>query len=294
VPLPHGEMSRRRMGASVPRRLGAGRAQHGGGCNRGSRSQASGFDKASMSFEKSRGRRGSLNFERKTRAFDESAAPKGAVQAKQEVLDAKKPDILGVGKPGWNNSVACENMSRFPDRTLMRQLSKFDSIKRADYNFRGEQLDWKDQRMYVPTPNKFEFNERHDASAKRLSMPPALSRTEFPVHSALISKTRWDSATGHGGDPYAAEKAHEAKGAAMLQFALENSARRQPKRRECLIHREERFQQEARAAKAERLKAEARGEVWQPPPRPLSGPDALEMTRQVPVLKTTTWSLAGF
>jgi len=42
--------------------------------------------------------------------------------------------------------------------------------------------------MYVPTPNKFEFNERHDASAKRLSMPPALSRTEFPVHSALISK----------------------------------------------------------------------------------------------------------
>jgi len=146
VPLPHGEMSRRRMGASVPRRLGAGRAQHGGGCNRGSRSQASGFDKASMSFEKSRGRRGSLNFERKTRAFDESAAPKGviqtcfqcessqvsechplgtqAVQAKQEVLDAKKPDILGVGKPGWNNSVACENMSRFPDRTLMRQLSK--------------------------------------------------------------------------------------------------------------------------------------------------------------------------
>ena len=62
----------------------------------------------------------------------------------------------------------------------------------------------------------------------------------------------------------------------------------------CQVEREERYMREARAVKAERLKAEARGEVWQPPPPPLSGPDALEMTRQVPALKTTTWSLAGF
>ena len=58
--------------------------------------------------------------------------------------------------------------------------------------------------------------------------------------------------------------------------------------------REERFQSEARSAKAERLKAEARGDVWRPPPPPMSGQDTLEMTRQVPALKTTTWSLAGF
>lgn len=62
----------------------------------------------------------------------------------------------------------------------------------------------------------------------------------------------------------------------------------------CQVEREERYMREARAVKAERLKAEARGEVWQPPPPPLSGPDALEMSRQVPALKTTTWSLAGF
>ena len=62
----------------------------------------------------------------------------------------------------------------------------------------------------------------------------------------------------------------------------------------CQVEREERHMREARAVKAERLKSEARGEVWQPPPPPLSGPDALEMSRQVPVLRTTTWSLAGF
>ena len=108
-------------------------------------------------------------------------------------------------------------MQRFPDRPKMRQLSKvrvaccvpvccrapptcvvcarqFDSIKRADYNFRGEQLDWQDKRMYVPRGNKNEFNERQDSSTHRLSVPPALSRTEFPVHSALISKVPWPAA----------------------------------------------------------------------------------------------------
>jgi len=247
-----------------------------------------------MSLEKSRGRRGTVNFERSARAFDESAGPPAAVAAKREVQEAKKPDLLGVSRSGWNSSTASENMQRFPDRPKMRQLSKFDSIKRADYNFRGEQLDWQDKRMYVPRANKNEFNERHDSGTHRLSVPPALSRTEFPVHSALISKTRWDGATGSGGDPYAAEKAHEAKGLAMLQFARDNSGRRPSRTRETLVEREERHMREARAVKAERLKSEARGEVWRPPPPPLSGPDALEMSRQVPVLRTTTWSLAGF
>jgi|TARA_B110001469_G_scaffold53458_1_gene51611 hypothetical protein len=60
------------------------------------------------------------------------------------------------------------------------------------------------------------------------------------------------------------------------------------------MERQDRHTREARAVKAERLKAEARGEVWQAPPPPLLGPDALEMSRQVPALRTTTWSLAGF
>ena len=41
---------------------------------------------------------------------------------------------------------------------------------------------------------------------------------------------------------------------------------------------------------------EAGGGVWRPPEAdgpPLSGPDALEMSRQVPCKKVTTWSLGG-
>ena len=56
-----------------------------------------------------------------------SVACSQAVQAKRDVLEANKPDLLGVSKPGWNNCVASENMSRFPDRPLMRQLAKVHS-----------------------------------------------------------------------------------------------------------------------------------------------------------------------
>ena len=69
--------------------------------------------------------------------------------------------------------------------------------------------------------------------------PPPANRSDAPC--APRSQTRWDGATGSGGDPYAAEKAHEAKGLAMLQFARENSARydmrRQSRTRETLVRR---------------------------------------------------------
>jgi hypothetical protein len=177
-----------------------------------------------------------------------------------------------------------------PNRPAWVCARQFDSIKRADYNFRGEQLDWQDKRIYVPRPNKNEFNERYDSSAHRLSVPPALSRTEFPAHSALISKvrspapfpppstghgspvppesdvlctpcsqTRWDGATGSGGDPYAAEKAHEAKGLAMLQFARENSARKPPKSRESLVRRRACSSRACRSSRASGSRACRRG-----------------------------------
>ena len=142
-----------------------------------------------------------------------------AVQAKREVKEACKLDLLGVSRSGWDHSVACENMSRFPDRPMLRQLAKvrvawgvlgaadpyqrvrvcaqFDSLKRADHNFRAEQLDWQDKRVYVPATSKFEFNERHDGGTSRLSVPPALSRTEHPTHSALIAKVPSPALTLH-------------------------------------------------------------------------------------------------
>lgn len=227
--------------------------------------------------------------------------------------------------------------------------------------------------MYVPRGNKNEFNERQDSSTHRLSVPPALSRTEFPVHSALISKVPWPAAfplpstwisratrlmccirrarrldgtarPGPGETPTLRRRHTRPK--AWPCCSLPATTRRASRRRHarpwcaaapavvapaagvggssgrgsgawwwhaqpsvllrdtaapahhylavCQVEREGRFQREARAVKAERLKSEARGEVWQPPPPPLSGPDALEMSRQVPALRTTTWSLAGF
>ena len=48
--------------------------------------------------------------------------------AKKEVQAAKVPDLLGVSKAGWNNSTLSENMKIFPDRPMMRQLSKVRSV----------------------------------------------------------------------------------------------------------------------------------------------------------------------
>ena len=64
--------------------------------------------------------------------------------SKREVKVERVPDLLGSQKPGWNNSTLSENMSgkhTFPDRPMMRQLAKYDSHKRADFNFRAEELE---------------------------------------------------------------------------------------------------------------------------------------------------------
>ena len=41
------------------------------------------------------------------------------------------------------------------------------------------------------------------------------------MHTALISKERWDPATGHGGDPYAADKERERQRQQQVKAALE-------------------------------------------------------------------------
>jgi hypothetical protein len=172
--------------------------------------------------------------------------------AKKEVKAAKLPDPLGINKAGWNSSTMSENMLRFPDRPMMRQLSAYDSHKRADYNYRAEQLDSKATAMYIPRPSKFQTNERA-LDMPRLSQPHLISRCEFPVHSALEGKPRWDPATGHGGDPYGVEKAQRKVLERERLEAIEYSRRHAPKERaESLVQREERYMKEQRAAKAAR------------------------------------------
>ena len=160
------------------------------------------------SFERSRGKRSNLNFERTARAFDESAVPAHNLAAKKEVKAAKRPDLLLAGRPGWNQSTLSENMKRFPDRPLCRQNFKYDAPKRADYNFRAEVLEHADRAMYMPRESKFEYSERRvTAPGLQLANPPPLSRVEFPNHPELAratasgEKKRWDGATGAGGDP---------------------------------------------------------------------------------------------
>lgn len=245
---------------------------------------------------------------------------------------AKIPDRLNAKKAGWNISTISDNMYRFPDRPDMRTLSKYDSHKRADYNYRAETLDSTATAMYIPRPNKFQANER-SLDIPRLDEPHHISRCEFPVHPALEGKPRWDPATGHGGDPYGVEKAQRKVLERERVEALEYSQKHPPKNRtESLVQREERFMREQRERKAQ-LKAQAqlpgggtlgatgyaaalsssfsdtfRARDTSPPgdatrmsygagTLPTFGPSGhtgIEPYMRVPALKQTTWSLGGF
>lgn len=228
------------------------------------------------------------------------------------------PDLLGDRPAGWNASTVSVNMCRFPDRAMMRQLSKYDSHKRADYNFRAEELDHTATITYIPRTSKLEHNERA-FDVPRLQEPHHISRIEFPVHSALEGKPRWDPATGHGGDPYGVELAQRRVLERERVEALEYSKRHPPKaRNETLIEREARFMRERREEK----KA-ARSSSTTPPAHftgmwgtgstamsgetqplgysfaagtapPLEALEADILAHQVPVRKQTTWSLGSF
>ena len=234
--------------------------------------------------------------------------------------NAKVPDLIGIKKNGWNNSTLSENMSgkhNFPDRPMMRQLSAYDSHKRADYNYRAEQLDSKATAKYIPRPSKFEHNERA-LDVDKQSRPFGISRCEFPVHAALEGKPRWDPATGAGGDPYGVEKAQKIVLERERVEALAYSRSYKFKKpTQTLVERETAFIEQQRAAKAAmRASAAAPGGLgasgmasgmgasigaasWMAG-NTLGGGSYLDSSavihpsQQVPVRKTTTWSLGGF
>jgi len=255
------------------------------------------------SLEKSRGARSQINFGLTANAFDEEAVPQKALAARMRVKTAKIPVRLSVGKPGWDQSVVPDGFKTFPERPLLRTLSKYDAHKRADYNFRAEVLDNTERRMYVPAcTSKFEYSERHILTPdQRAGAPPALSRFEYGIHPNLEGKVRWDeSTTGDGGgDPYAATKARERRATAELDSAMRNSRRRgPPSGRVGLMTQYEAQLEEQRSVKMERRKLEAAGHTVAWTGRynytaPLSEADAREMSRSVPVRKVTTWSLGS-
>jgi len=251
------------------------------------------------SFEKSRGRRAQITFDVHTNVFDEEAVPPLALAARMRVKSAKVQDRLNAARPDWNQSVVPDHFKVFPERPLMRTLSKFDSHKRADYNFRAEVLDNTERRMYVPAGgSKFQYSERHILSAdQRAAAPPRLVRTEYGVHPDIVGKARWDPSSGVVGDQYAARKARERQAQSELDDAIRNSQRRAPTRRVGILAEYQAQLEQQRATKLERRKLEAAGHTvswtracWT---APISEADALEMSRSVPARKITTWSLGS-
>ena len=199
----------------------------------------------------------SVNFPRGAKAYEKDDIPVHNLMAKKEVLAAKVPDPLGLRAAGWNNSTKSENMMKFPDRQMMRQLAAYDSHKRADFNYRAEELDSVATAKYVPRASKFQVNER-GLDVPKLQEPFGISRCEFPTHSALADKPRWDPSTGAGGDPYGVEKAIRERLEHERVENLEYSRRHPPKQpTETLVQREERFLREQRAAKAAMRAAKA-------------------------------------
>ena len=263
----------------------------------------------------------SVNFPRGAKAYEKDDIPVHNLMAKKEVLAAKVPDPLGLRAAGWNNSTKSENMMKFPDRQMMRQLAAYDSHKRADFNFRAEQLDCVATTKYIPRPSKMQCNERA-LDVPRLQQPHHISRCEFPVHSALEGRPRWDPATGAGGDPFGVEKAMRIRLERERVEALEYSKRHPPKHRnETLIQREESFLRAKRQAKAlARHSATAPGGLAgftsafgntgdaamagfmsgymskaEAAATGVFGAEGADiLASQVPVRKTTTWSLGGF
>lgn len=190
---------------------------------------------------------------------------------------------------------------------------QYDSHKRADYNHRAEQLDSAATTVYIPRMSKMDYNERA-LDVARLQQPHHISRCEFPVHSALEGKPRWDPATGHGGDSASIEK-HEREVLERQRVeCFEYSKRHPPKNRtETLVQREERFLQEQRAAKMTMRTSTAvpgsmsttgflnagntvgsAGSFRFEQTGMLAEEAADILSHQVPVKKQTTWSLGGF
>ena len=151
----------------------------------------------------------------------------------------------------WNASTLIDGTVEA--KVLVRQLAAYDSIKRADVNFRAETLH-RLEADYVPKNSKLTYNERHlcaDARQRLASAPPTTSRTEFPVHPSLDAKPRWDPSTGDGGDPYRAAQLRAQQREEAHRAALGQSRRRPARKgRVGLVEREAAFLEEQRAAKA--------------------------------------------
>lgn len=205
-------------------------------------------------------------------------------------------DILGLQRPGWNPTTYLGH--RFPDRPMQRQLLAYDSVKRADYNYRAEWLDTRSTESFVPRANKFQVSQRdflsdNHRSHPNLIRPPYQRQGEEYVHPRLGAKTPWHSST---------EALTQKEREQLTQLEVERARRRVrtaelSQGRETLVEREARHIEEQRAQKRANAELRAKG-ITPPADAPpsfyhITHEDYAEMAMQVPTRKMTTWSLAS-
>ncbi|KAG8459773.1 hypothetical protein KFE25_014336 [Diacronema lutheri] len=247
-----------------------------------------------MSFEKSRGQRGAVTFAPGSRVFHPDAVPAPARAARREVLDAKKMDILGLGRPGWHSSSSTG--SRFPDRPFQRTLSAYDAPKRADFNHRAEWLDTTSREAYVGRTGKLQVSEREFLSEAHrahpnLVRPPKQRPAEEAVHPRLEGKTRWNGST----EALSAKQLEQLAQSELTQARAARSASAGGAR-ESLQAREARFLEERRAEKRATVQLRAAGLTLQKADAQwynVTKDDLFEMSMQVPAKRITTWSLGS-
>jgi len=249
--------------------------------------------------EKARGRKTTVNFGIDVQAFDPTAVPDHARAAKKFVLQSKKQDVLGVNKCGWDISNATG--VKFPDKPMQRAISAYDSIKRADYNHRAEQLAWKETLRYLPKTNKFHVNQREVlskgiADSAPTNKVPMQSNTEFPIHSDLQDKYGWQISV-----VTPTSKEREALISNQFDAAVRNRAKKPPSNYESLLDKHAKNVEAQRKLKLEHRTLSEQGiavpslrkVLMTIPDPPMAVTDAIEMEKQVPARKYTTWSLGS-
>ena len=81
------------------------------------------------------------------------ARPLQAREAKEEILRKKKPDVLGIDRPAWNDSIVPTDF-KVCSRPMQRELSRYQTLPNKDVNYRAEVVQ-KRGVVCVPSGSKF-------------------------------------------------------------------------------------------------------------------------------------------
>eukprot|EP00735_Rhodelphis_limneticus_P000628 TRINITY_DN11147_c0_g1::TRINITY_DN11147_c0_g1_i1::g.6532::m.6532 TRINITY_DN11147_c0_g1::TRINITY_DN11147_c0_g1_i1::g.6532 ORF type:complete len:316 (-),score=22.75,BTK/PF00779.14/0.083,DUF1152/PF06626.7/0.21 TRINITY_DN11147_c0_g1_i1:7-954(-) len=120
-----------------------------------------------------------IDYDLEERAFDDGDVKSQALQARKVVQESTRERVMGVTR--WETSVTTGEP--FPNPSLKTELSKNQSIRDGDYNYRAETL----PKRRLPT-------EKSLKSGSHLSLGKT-SNFELPLNPHLDDKTPWNVST---------------------------------------------------------------------------------------------------